>query len=55
LIIGLAEEKFIGQALGGIDAFLIVGEYVILRIVEVEDVVVVTVELQDVVELASAV
>ena len=55
LIIELAEEEFIGQAVECIDAFFFVGEYVILRIVDVEDVLVVTVELQDVVELASAV
>jgi hypothetical protein len=55
LIIGLAEEEFIGQAVEGIDAFILVGEYVILRTVDVEDVLVVTVVLQDVVELAPAV
>ena len=51
----MAAEEFIGQAVEGIDVFFIVGEYVTFRIVDVEDVLVVTVELQDVVELASAV
>jgi hypothetical protein len=41
--------EFIGQALEDIDVFFVVGESVFLRIVDVEDVLVVTVVLQDVV------
>jgi len=50
----LAAEEFIGQDVDGIDVFFIVGEYVTLRLVDVEDVFVVTVVLQDEVELVTA-
>jgi hypothetical protein len=55
LITGLAAERFIGQAVAERDGYFLVGEDVTLRVVDVEDVLVVTVVLQDLVELASAV
>jgi hypothetical protein len=54
LTIELAAEAFIGQDVDGIDVFFIVGELVTLRLVDVEDVFVVTVVLQDEVELVTA-
>jgi hypothetical protein len=55
LITGLTVEELSVSANEHIDVLFVVGEYVIFRVVDVEDVLVVTVELQDVVELASAV
>jgi len=55
LITGLIVEGLLGAAIEHIDVLFVVGEYVIFRLVEVEDVLVVTVEFQDVVEFASAV
>ena len=54
LITELAAEEFIGQVVDGIDVFFTVGEDVTLRLVDVEDVFVVTVVLQDEVELVTA-
>jgi hypothetical protein len=54
LITGLAEEEITGLAIEHLDVFFVVGEYVTFRLVDDEDVLVVTVVLQDVVELVTA-
>lgn len=54
LITELAAKEFTGQDADGIDVFFIVGEYATLRLVDFEDVLVVTVVLQDEVELVTA-
>jgi hypothetical protein len=48
LITGLIVEGLLGEAIEDIDVLFVVGEYVIFRFVDVEDVLVVTVEFQDV-------
>ena len=50
----LTAEEFIGQDVDGVEVFFLVGEDVTFRLVDVEDVVVVTVVLQNEVELVTA-